>query len=153
MANPFPFVAGDVLTAAELNGIGESDTYTPTYTNFSLGNGSVIARFVRVQNLIYVATRITCGSTSAFTGTQMRISKPITGSTNNVGVLGTAVYFDSSSGKQFFGPIQNNSTTDVQLNLFLTSTTYAEIAFTTASIPMTLAVNDQISINYVYEAA
>jgi hypothetical protein len=153
MANPFPFVAGEILTAADMNGIGESSTYTPTYTNFSLGNGSVVARFVRVQNLICVSTRIACGSTSAFTGTGMTISKPITGSTNNTGVLGTVLFVDSSTGQIFFGPVQNTSTTSVNLNLFLTSTTYAEVAFTTASIPMTLAANDVISLNYVYEAA
>jgi len=30
MASPFPFTSGQVLTAAQLNGIGETTTYTPT---------------------------------------------------------------------------------------------------------------------------
>jgi hypothetical protein len=34
MANPFPFVAGSVLTAAELNGIGEGErlVVSPSFT-------------------------------------------------------------------------------------------------------------------------
>jgi len=29
MANPFPFTAGQVLTAAQMNGIGETTSFTP----------------------------------------------------------------------------------------------------------------------------
>jgi hypothetical protein len=152
MANPFPFTAGQVLTAAQMNGIGESLSFTPTYTNFSLGNGTVTARYVRVQKLIYVFVLISCGSTSAFTGTQMSVTKPITGTAQD-GVQGTVFYFDASTGTQVFGPIRYASTTTVVNDLYNAASTYLTIGFTNASTPFTLAASDVIAMNYVYEAA
>jgi hypothetical protein len=68
MATPFPFVAGNTLTAAQLNSIGEVLGYTPTTTNVTLGNGTLEANYVRVQNLIYVQIKLGFGSTTALTG-------------------------------------------------------------------------------------
>ena len=152
MANPFPFVADQVLTAAQMNGIGESLSFTPTYTNFSLGNGTVTARYVRVQKLVYVFVLIACGSTSAFTGTQMSVTKPITSAAQD-GVQGTVFYFDASTGSQVFGPIRYASTTAVVNDLYNAASTYLTIGFTNATTPWALAAGDVIAMNYVYEAA
>ena len=155
MANPFPFTVGQVLTAAQLNGIGEVSTWTPTYTNFSLGNGTVTARFVRANELIFAYFAITCGTTSAFTGTQMQISLPITATTSpNLSILGGVDMFDSSSGSQFVGLIQSvSSATSVAVQLLNTASTFATIGYTNASTPMTLATGDLILGNFIYEAA
>lgn len=152
MANPFPFVAGNVLTAAQMNGIGETLTFTPTYTNFSLGNGTVIAKYVRVQKLIYVYVSIVCGSTTAFTGTQMQISRPITSATAD-GVQGTVQFFDASPGGLVFGPIRHVSNSTVSLDLYNAASTNLTIGYTSAASPFTLAASDSITLNYVYEAA
>jgi hypothetical protein len=77
MANPFPFVAGSVLTAAELNGIGEATAYTPTITNGSLGNGTITGSYVQVNKLVYGAIKFALGTTSTITG-QLQFSFPIT---------------------------------------------------------------------------
>lgn len=52
-------------------------TYTPTYTNFTPGNGTVIARYQKVGNLINVFFRITWGSTTS-TGNYPIIGYPST---------------------------------------------------------------------------
>jgi hypothetical protein len=155
MANPFPFVANTVLTAAQLNGIGEATTWTPTYTNFSLGNGTVTARYVRANKLIFAYFVITCGTTSAFTGTQMQISLPITANTSStLSILGGANIYDASSGAQYLGVIQYvGSATSVAVQLFGTASTYGSIAYTNATTPITLATGDLIVGNLVYEAA
>lgn len=70
MANPFPFVAGSVLTAAELNGIGEAAvSFTPTFSSYTRGNGTSVAYYMRVNKLVYVYCEETLGSTSSM-GTQ-----------------------------------------------------------------------------------
>jgi len=155
MANPFPFVANTVLTAAQLNGIGEATTWTPTYTNFSLGNGTITARYVRANKLIFAYFAITCGTTSAFTGTQMQISLPITATTPpNLSILGGVNIFDSSSGIQYLGAIQSvSSATSVAVQLLGTASTYGTIGYTNATTPITLATGDLIVGNFVYEAA
>ena len=54
MANPFPFTAGQVLTAAQMNGIGEATiAYTPTISNGTLGNGTMSAYYSRVNKLVF----------------------------------------------------------------------------------------------------
>jgi len=155
MANPFPFVAGDVLTAAELNGIGEALTFTPTYTNFSLGNGTVDARYVRVQKLVYVSVNITCGTTSAFTGSKMQISKPVTSVASSAGNLtqGLSNFSDASTGAFVFGAVRYSTTTAQSVDLYNSAGTYVELAFTNVTVPFTLATGDVIGISYVYEAA
>jgi hypothetical protein len=70
MANPFPFVAGSVLTAAELNGIGEARLFRlhQHFTNYTRGNGTSIAYYMQVNKLVYVYVKETLGSTSSVTG-------------------------------------------------------------------------------------
>ena len=75
MANPFPFTAGQVLTAAQMNGIGEKTTYTPTFTGLTLGNGVLTAFHTRVNNIVNVFVQVALGTTSAVTG-EVKISLP-----------------------------------------------------------------------------
>jgi hypothetical protein len=81
MANPFPFVAGDVLTAAEMNGIGEATAFTPTIDSggvFTLGNGTLAGRFMRVNTLVVVEYSLVWGSTTTDTGTgEWQFSVPV----------------------------------------------------------------------------
>jgi hypothetical protein len=71
MANPFPFVAGNVLTAAELNGIGEAWTsYTPVIKGGATTVTATIqyAKYARVNKLVVVQMRATVTSTGAANG-------------------------------------------------------------------------------------
>jgi hypothetical protein len=57
MANPFPFSVGAVLTAAQMNSIGEAAiAYTPTITAFSgtLTTTTSSAKYMRVNKLCVV---------------------------------------------------------------------------------------------------
>ena len=57
MANPFPFTSGQVLTAAQMNSIGESGVaYTPTITAFAgtLTTTTSSAKYIRVNKLCVV---------------------------------------------------------------------------------------------------
>jgi hypothetical protein len=153
MANPFPFVAGSVLTAAELNGIGEATAYTPTFTNFTLGNGTVDASYVQVQKLVQVSVLMTLGSTSSMTG-QITISKPVTGTSlpSNRIPFGVARLGDSGTGT-VIGYVRNDTTTRVTIRPYNAASTYVTESSITASIPFPWAVNDTLDFSFVYEAA
>lgn len=154
MANPFPFTAGQVLTAAEMNGIGEALTYTPTYGNFTLGNGTVVARYVRVQKLVYVGVKIVCGTTTAVTGTSPSLTIPITAQdANSNRCFGTVWWFDSSAGLQVYGPISGATNTQVGFNAFSAGGTYVGISYATSTTPFILATGDVIEFAFTYEAA
>ena len=156
MANPFPFNVGAVLTAAQMNGIGEATAYTPSFpANFSLGNGSVSGRYVRVQKLVYVVITISVGSTTATTGVSPQVSLPVTAQSGNGNLpLGQVWWFDNSAGAQTFGPVSGSgATTSVAFNIFSASGANVGISYAAPGAPFTLAINDAIYMSFMYEAA
>ena len=154
MANPFPFVAGDVLTAAELNGIGEATTaYTPTATNFTLGNGTITGRFTQVNKLVYGLVNIVLGSTSAITG-NMTISFPVTASTNSASlVVGGGFFFDTSTSETYLGFSFRSSTTAFSPWLIGSGGTFSARGIINATAPVAFANGDSITYQFTYEAA
>lgn len=152
MANPFPFVAGQVLTAAQMNGIGEAAAYTPTFSNFTLGNGTVVASYVQVNKLVQVFVKITLGSTSSVTGS-LGISKPVTGSSTAIDdACGLARSIDSGTGVTT-SYLRNDSTTTVSLRQMNVAGTYPQETNTSATVPFTWAATDVIHATFTYEAA
>jgi len=69
MASPFPFTAGQVLTAAQLNSIGETTAFTPSWNNFTVGNAVESWYYTQINDLVIVQGETELGSTSSVTGT------------------------------------------------------------------------------------
>lgn len=69
MTNPFPFTAGDVLNAADLNAIGDLQTFTPTWNNVTLGaSGTAVGRYAQIQNVVFYKASFDLGGTGSVTG-------------------------------------------------------------------------------------
>ena len=152
MANPFPFVANSILTAAQLNAIGESGiSYTPALTNITLGNGVLSAKYVRVNKFIFGQIKFVLGSTSAI-GSTPTFGLPVTGATV-VGEAPCQVYcLDSGVAFYFAGGLMG--TTVITPVTMQTAGTYLTNSSNfTATVPFTWATNDYISISFCYEAA
>lgn len=152
MANPFPFVSGAVLTAAQLNGIGENTTFTPTLQGITLGNGTVTASYTRSQKQIHLQCIIVFGSTTSVTGT-IGITLPVTGTSAEVNcAIGNARILDNGTG-YFAGHMYLAATTVTYLTALGVAGTYATDVFSSSTIPMTWAVNDQLGFSINYTAA
>jgi hypothetical protein len=153
MANPFPFVAGSVLTAAELNGIGEATAYTPTITNGSLGNGTITGSYVQVNKLVYGAIKFALGTTSTITG-QLQFSFPITNAASQASVIvGTGYYYDGSSGLTYDAKTYRLSSTVMSFFVINASATYSTYSVLNASVPVVYTNGDEIVCSFTYEAA
>jgi hypothetical protein len=81
MANPFPFSSGQILTAAQMNGIAEAATnYTPTITaatgTFTTVTG--LAQYIRINKLCWVRFNISI-TTNGTAGTGVVLTLPFTG--------------------------------------------------------------------------
>ena len=150
MANPFPFVAGSVLTAAELNGIGESVAFTPTFTNFTLGNGTATASYVLVNKLCFMTVKVTLGSTSSVTGV-ITVGLPFTAASSIL--YGDNAVINDSGTANFVGFVYQGSTTQLNLVLQNVAATYATRVSTSATVPMTWTTNDAFNITHVFEVA
>jgi hypothetical protein len=152
MANPFPFVAGEILTAAELNGIGETVSFTPTWSNLTVGNGTLnYATYVRVQNLVFVQVQFTLGSTSAVTGNAF-IAAPVTPANGVQGPCGVSVFADASASATYTGVTSMNIgfLQAIPVNV---AGTYGLFAPTSATIPFTWATGDVLQFEATYRVA
>ena len=77
MTNPFPFVAGATLTAAELNQVAEAVSFTPTWeSGVTVGNATQTAHYYELNDMIVLQVDFGLGSTSAITG-DVRMALPI----------------------------------------------------------------------------
>lgn len=152
MATPFPFTAGAVLTATQLNSIGEAaTTFTPTWTNYTRGNGTTIAYYTQVNKLVYVYVRETLGTTSSVTGV-LRMTLPVTAARAqsvpiavcNLNDTGTAAYG---------GIVQAISTTQVEFRTLNVAGTYPTQTNTSGTVPFTWTSTDFFESAWIYEAA
>jgi hypothetical protein len=90
MANPFPFTAGQVLTAAQMNGIGERTAFTPTVSSVTgaiFVAGALDCSYMRVQKAVIVEFDITITSIGT-AGGAILFTLPINA---NSSLMGTGV--------------------------------------------------------------
>jgi hypothetical protein len=130
---------------------GNWTTYVPTWTNVTVGNGTVTARWTRVMGkTIKGYVRFVLGNTSAITG-GVSVSLPATThasmAATNVRV-GYATYLDDSTGSRYWGaPIIGTATT---LVLCDNANPYAQI---TGAIPFAWATSDVLYVFFEFEEA
>ena len=126
--------------------------YTPTWTNFTVGNGNVVSRYAQIGKVVFVNIIVTLGSTSSVTGIILA-SLPVTGAnTSNIGNYSAGIY-DATPFNIFMGTAFFNSTTQVGLKAQNSAGTYLVSAYTSATIPMTWTTSDAFQFNFNYEAA
>lgn len=146
------FTAGDVLQAADLNAIGTWTSYTPTWTASggtpSLGNGSLTAKYIKINNLVIVKMFLVWGSTTSAAGTtEWRFSYPVAPSGTVIfEQLGSALVHDATFG--YYSGV----------SMYVSSTTFGAIANVSgntvgSSVPMTWTTNDKLSVLLTYETA
>jgi len=148
-------VAAGVPSWATVSGGGFTyAAYTPTFTNFTLGNGTInVARWAQSGKMVHVYGQVTLGSTSSVTG-NITLSLPATASSSIVGIncVGNVTFGDDGVGS-FGGFARLQSTTTLRLDVLGASGTYTNILGTSATVPMTWTNLDDFRFSLVYEAA
>lgn len=135
---------------------GAYQSYTPTYTGLTLGNGSVDARYCRINKFVHVNGRITLGSTSAVTGV-ITVSLPVSASTLyqtlNFVPMGVATFIDAT-GNFFSGCVTGSAnTTTATIYANGVGGTYLTFVNTSATVPFTFDTGDRIQFNFSYQAS
>ena len=152
MANPFPFVANTVLTAAQLNGIGEITTFTPTLSGITLGNGTKNGYYVQVNKSVFFHVTVAFGSTTLLTGSVDLTLPVVPASVNTFSGMNIQTYFfDNSATAIYFGGVINISINNIRCGAFLASGTYVQFADLSATVPFTWATSDKLEIFGTYE--
>jgi hypothetical protein len=151
MATPFPFTTGQVLTAAQMNSIGEVVSYTPALTNITLGNGTMSTRYVLINNFVHYEGKITFGSTTSITGSAPIINLPFIAA-QSFQVAGNVVYADVAVATYTGIPLQIG-TGGIYLFINNFATAYGNEVALNATIPFTWGTGDQIVWSVHYQKA
>lgn len=132
--------------------------WVPTWTNLTVGNGVVVARYRQIGKLVICRLSLIFGTTTGSISGLIGFSLPVTrvaypGTAGACGI-GRAQAIDvSDSNKIYPCDVVNTSTTVGSILVCLTGGTYAVDTSTSSTIPFTWTTSDEIHAQICYEAA
>ncbi len=132
--------------------------YTPTYTNITVGNGTVVARYIQIGTLVQVQYSLVFGSTTSVDGTGVLLSLPVTSAGTSDGYIsqttpiGVATLRDDG-GQKWSGLVYWQSTTAARITAQFITTTRPRQSDMSATVPHTWTTSDSITCTFQYEAA
>jgi hypothetical protein len=127
-------------------------TWTPTYVNITVGNGTIKAYYKQIGKSITARFVFTLGSTSAVSG-NVRISYPVTPNADML-VDDMPVGYGSilNAGANLYPACcLDDQGLGINVVLYNTSVTYAEQAATNSAF--VFGTGDRIAAYFIYEAA
>jgi hypothetical protein len=129
-------------------------TWTPTYTDLTLGNGTVVAEYTRAEGLIVARFDLTFGTTTTVDGTDPRISMPVTAAAGYAAEdhIGPAGLLDFGT-QRYPGQVRAWDTAEFNVIIFGAGGTYATTGEVSATVPFTWTTNDRLTFTATYEAA
>jgi hypothetical protein len=127
-------------------------SYTPTFTNLTVGNGTINAAYTQIGKTVIVRISFTWGSTTSATSSPTIVSLPV--AARNVGTSygsGNAYIENSGIAGYIVGPTINTSTSGVAFNVIGTNGLISTAV--TGAQPFTWGVADFFQTILTYEAA
>lgn len=146
------FAAGDVLTAADLNAIGTWTTFTPTWNNVTVGNGTVTAEYCQINEIVFWRVELLFGSTTAFTGS-VNIDYPVTADDIYLGAVGGSVFCDDANDTDYYGALFRNSTSRCNPRAYSVTGSFIAGQSINATNPFTWTTGDRLVIEDFYKPA
>lgn len=136
--------------------LGTFTTYTPTFNNLTVGNGTLTGAYCRVNDFVYYYGKIVLGTTTVV-GTAVEIILPINmhSSQQTTGQpLGMMSHYDASTGVYNQGDVISvASVTTLRARAYVANTTYLYTSNIQSNIPFTWTTSDIMFWNIYYRAA
>jgi hypothetical protein len=149
--DPNPPFAVSANSAAVANLIADdvdaaATSYTPTWTNGSIGNGTLTGSYLQIGDLVVVWIYMLAGGTTTFgAGSAWTFSLPVTAASANLGV-GSALIQDT--GTAFFvGTVSMATTTTITIH------TNNAASAVINNVPHAWASTDLLKLVFAYPAA
>jgi hypothetical protein len=153
---PGGWATNDIPTASEINSYFQQRdawaSFTPAWTNLSVGNGSNIGRYNQVGRIVHWYALVVFGSTTSISGS-VDLTLPVEAS-RNVQPDMQALGYDASGGSVYPLVPLMVSTTTLTIYAVSTSASYAASAALSSTIPFGVAwtTSDVLSVGGTYEA-
>jgi len=141
------------LTLDGVNISGVWSAWSPTLTNITVGNGTLVTRYMQIGKTIHFKVVLTWGSTTSFAGIP-QFTFPVTPESTSVitnTTIGAGLAYDSSAGASGYFGLETLLTSATQFSGLTTSIGGASRV--NATIPFTWATGDILSLEGTYEAA
>ena len=132
---------------------GDWATWTPTWTNFTIGNGTATYLYTQVGKTINWRINVVLGSTSSM-GTVATFTLPVTASSSGYISGDTLVSFGSArdNGGSLY-PLNAVFISTTTFGLRYINTSAGNFSGTTATAPLTWSNGDSFSLSGFYQAA
>lgn len=150
--------AGGLTPANLVSGTGTSwtwQTWAPTYTNFTLGNGTLTyAKYIQIGKTVHFRIRIVIGSGTSISGS-MGFSLPVTAATGVVdsdAMSSKCTYLDTGTAS-YSGHLEFSSTTVAKYMISTANGTYTGNANVNGTVPFAFGDTDVLIAAGSYEAA
>lgn len=142
-----------LYAAASTNNNWTWDTWSPSLTGITLGNGSTEARYMKIGKLVAFRFLFTFGSTSSMTTGAFSPPVDVAATWDNLEPIGFCRYVDSSSSpNNGTGYIRVETATSIRPVVNTVSTYLREAGFS-STVPFTWATGDTLTCTGLYEAA
>lgn len=128
-------------------------TWSPTWTNLTVGNGTVTARYGQIGKTVVAFLQIVWGTTTSASGT-ISFTLPVTGAAQygTLCAIGVA-FFEDSGIAGYTGILHATSTTTARAQTSLVTGTYSQDVAVSNTVPFTWGSVDKYSTTFSYEAA
>lgn len=147
--------ASAAIAGSKLEFGGAWTSWTPTWTNLTIGNGTYANGYVQVGKIVIARMKLTLGSTTSV-GSTPYFTLPVTAKSSvytQYESLGTGTVIDSSAVAPYQGYAAFRDTTTAYPFTFAVSGGNVTQVGISATGPFTWATSDTIIMNMVYEAA
>lgn len=144
-----------LLASASSNNDWSWDTWTPSWSGYTIGNGTVNAKYAKIGGTVFYRILWTLGSTSAF-GSSAEFSPPVAQDSAYPALALTPIgrILFSDGGAAFaFGTNFIAATGNITIRPETAGGTYVSLTNTSSTAPFSPASGDQVLMQGFYEAA
>lgn len=127
-------------------------TWTPTYTNFSLGNGTISAKYQQLGRRVHFRIELTLGSTSSASGA-IGFSTPVAPASSATKHVGQSVFFDTSTANTYPGQTRIAGGSTINIALGSTSLSVVTVSLLSNTVPTTPATGDTLYVEGSFEVS
>jgi hypothetical protein len=120
-------------------------SYTPTWTGISSSGATSTGAYKQIGKTVFFQAKYVTGSSGISITGAITPSLPVTKKSTSIPII-SGLFVDAGTG------YRPSVILDVSLYAISASTTYADAATPSNSIPFTWAVNDEVRVSGVYEA-
>jgi hypothetical protein len=150
-AKGFNFTANTAQAGmtSQLLGWYEEGTWTPTFTNLTLGNGTAQARYTRTGREVTVQVYVLWGSTTSASGAWYVTNLPFTPAATHKS-YGVGNILDSGIENYTCLAIINESSTNLFFAAMGAATVYTTYTNVTATVPIVWGASDAVRVSVTY---